>query len=389
MSGGAVSVAANCTHLYTPPIEFKHWHKHEYYSRILSSASNEVHYDKIGDHRPGYDRRHDYLCTNTVDWNCSGSRLLVACKEFLQVFDSSTKTEEKKIASPVKWHGASFIPNEDSVLVGLTKGGLLQAFDLRQGSLPSERMKTVMEIDLKLPEIGHWAWHPSGKYLTINDKSAQPVLKVVELNSKPRILVETKMTGTMSGERNQMVYSPDGDKLFVAGGVAGDGVIDVFSGPSALNLDSRSHILHGHHHHIIALAADRGNGSCLAAGGADCLITLWDTNSLVCLKSMVFPTQPVQTLDLSHDGFLLAWASQGEKCFCVAGAQSGVSYRAEESEDILCGADVLSLKWHPHQATLAFALDDHCLDSTSSSRARGWDRLVQIFTIGNNAASNC
>ena len=51
-------------------------------------------------------------------------------------------------------------------------------------------------------------------------------------------------------------------------------------------------------------------GSYFAVGSADALVSLWDVNELACLHTFSRLDWPVRTLSFSHDGKLLASASE-------------------------------------------------------------------------------
>ncbi|PNH12867.1 THO complex subunit 3 [Tetrabaena socialis] len=123
---------------------------------------------------------------------------------------------------------------------------------------------------------------------------------------------------------------------------------------AALNkLDAPIWRLSSHASHTTCLAYSK-NYKFLASGGSDALISLWDMEELICLRTYSRPDQSVRTLSFSHDAAWLAYCSEdGAGTIDVVSTQTG---------DL---ASTLSLKsycecvaWCPAAPVLAFAGDE-------------------------------
>ena len=87
-------------------------------------------------------------------------------------------------------------------------------------------------------------------------------------------------------------------------------------------------------------------------GSADALVSLWDANELACLRTFNRLEWPVRTISFSHDGKLLASASE-DTIIDVAHVETG-----ERVADIPVHSPSFTIAWHPKRYLLAYACDD-------------------------------
>ena len=60
-----------------------------------------------------------------------------------------------------------------------------------------------------------------------------------------------------------------------------------------------------------------------ATGGGDALVTIWDLDDLVCLRTYARMDMPVRTVSISHDSRYLAYASE-DSTIGIVSVQTGV-----------------------------------------------------------------
>jgi THO complex subunit 3 len=94
------------------------------------------------------------------------------------------------------------------------------------------------------------------------------------------------------------------------------------------------------------------SGDCFAVGGADALVSVWSMPELVCVRTLTRLEWPVRTISFSHDGRLLASASE-DTYIDIADAETG-----EQVHAIATKVAMNSIAWHPSQLLLAYAGDD-------------------------------
>eukprot|EP00962_Isochrysis_galbana_P059606 scaffold33302_cov129-Isochrysis_galbana.AAC.2 len=94
------------------------------------------------------------------------------------------------------------------------------------------------------------------------------------------------------------------------------------------------------------------SGEYFAVGGADALVSLWDTNELVCVATFERLEWPVRTLAFSHDSAYIASGSE-DPLIDIAHVATG-----KQAFGIPCKAPSNTVAWHPKKMLLAYAGDD-------------------------------
>nr|CAG8558465.1 3903_t:CDS:2 [Entrophospora candida] len=89
----------------------------------------------------------------------------------------------------------------------------------------------------------------------------------------------------------------------------------------------------------------------LRAGGADALVTLWDIEECVCLRTFGELEFPVRTISFTYDGDYLAAASEDEHI--ISNVENGSTVYKIKTK-----AATNSVAWHPKGYLLAFAGDE-------------------------------
>jgi THO complex subunit 3 len=103
-------------------------------------------------------------------------------------------------------------------------------------------------------------------------------------------------------EINELTWSPDGELFYVT---TGRGQVRVYQSPSM--------------EHAFSIKTNSANCYCIdfdpqgryfAVGGADALVSLWDTQDAICLQTYPELEWPIRALSFSHDDVYLASASE-------------------------------------------------------------------------------
>uniref|UniRef100_G3PVE8 Anaphase-promoting complex subunit 4-like WD40 domain-containing protein n=1 Tax=Gasterosteus aculeatus aculeatus TaxID=481459 RepID=G3PVE8_GASAC len=93
-------------------------------------------------------------------------------------------------------------------------------------------------------------------------------------------------------------------------------------------------------------------GKYFATGSADALVSLWNVEELVCVRCFSRLDWPVRTLSFSHDGKMLASASE-DHFIDIAEVETG-----EKLWEVQCDSPTFTVAWHPKRPLLAYACDD-------------------------------
>jgi hypothetical protein len=121
----------------------------------------------------------------------------------------------------------------------------------------------------------------------------------------------------MPGQTNQCVFDWSGAHLFLT---SGDGSIKVVDYPSynqVLDLSAHTSSCYA--------TSMSPSGEYLAAGGGDALVSLWDTQEWICVRTFDLTKEPVKSVDFSFDGSYVTAGSddKDEKRIKIAHVESG------------------------------------------------------------------
>lgn len=293
----------------------------------------------------------DYLrgfkrtATYGLDW--AGDKLLIATKDnALRLYDVERGEQER--SWPGEWMSMQCDANNPHIAAAVQWNGKFRVFDTRSPDT------CAFDVDLKkvsqnMKEFLFLCWSPDSKHIAVNNRSDQIYLLDLRQTSQLRL----GPSKNMQHEVNQMVWSAEGDTLWIATG-GSPGKLHVYPAPSMQAEQSVSVV--AHQYTAISIAADP-LGQHIASGGGDCLVTLWDPKHLVCTRTFGYATQAVTTVGFNKDGSLLAWgtggssSTGGEKNLTIVGANTGGLYYQDTTS-----APVQQLRWHPRRNVLAYAL---------------------------------
>ncbi|VDI53825.1 THO complex subunit 3, partial [Mytilus galloprovincialis] len=154
--------------------------------------------------------------------------------------------------------------------------------------------KAVATVNTKGENI-NICWSPDGTTIAVGNK--EDLITFIDVRSH-----RSKAEEQFKFEINEISWNNDGDLFFLT---SGQGNIHIMSYPEL----KMQHVLHGHPANCICIEFDP-MGKYFATGSADALCSLWDVGELVCVRTFARLEWPVRTLSFSHDGKMLASASE-------------------------------------------------------------------------------
>jgi THO complex subunit 3 len=178
------------------------------------------------------------------------------------------------------------------------------------------------------------SWSPDGKYISVGN-NADVIWFIDVRNMKPERSVSSKV------EVNEMSWNLTSDLFFFT---TGEGTVRIMDFPG-LKLD---HFITAHTGNCYCLKFDP-KGRYFATGGADTLVTLWDIQELVCVRTFGKLDWPVRTIGFSFDGEYIASGSE-DHVIDISNIETG-----ESVFQIQSSAATNSLAWHPSKHIIAYA----------------------------------
>ncbi|CAJ1417793.1 unnamed protein product [Effrenium voratum] len=146
-------------------------------------------------------------------------------------------------------------------------------------------------------------WSPDSKNIALSNRNDQIYMLSLK-TAKGENCLRLGSSKNMTTEVNQMVYSPNGESLWVASG-GNPGKLQIFSSKS---LQHPEQSVPGHNWTAISLACDP-TGKYICSGGADGLITVWEPHQPMCLRCFLHPGQVITNVDFNYTGSLIAWGT--------------------------------------------------------------------------------
>jgi len=228
--------------------------------------------------------------------------------------------------------------------------------------------KTVKTWDARQPKATHSVstkgeninicWSPDGQTIAIGNK--EDLVSFIDVAS-----FKIRKEQQFKFEVNEMSWDKSGQFFFLTSGL---GCIHVYSYPDMAPVQ----VLQAHPSNCICVEFDP-TGKYFATGSSDALVSLWDVNELICVRTFNRLDWPVRTLSFSHDGKLIASASE-DLVVDIAHVETG-----ELVYQIPVKASTFSVAWHPKRYLLAFACDDKYGSGEDRERDAG---LVKLFGVG-------
>jgi THO complex subunit 3 len=208
------------------------------------------------------------------------------------------------------------------------------------------------------------AWSPDGLHVATGDRS--DCITVLDVRTH-RSLGSTKF----DFEVNEFCWDRTGSLFFVTSGA---GPVEVLAYPSW----QARHSLVAHTGGCYCLALSP-QGNQLAVGSADALVSLWDLDELLLVRTLGRLDKPVRSLSYSHCGRFLAAGSQ-DGFVDIALTSSG-----EQAHRLETRAELNSLAWNPRFLLLAYAVGDEygrTEDGLTSERSGSSGGSLRLWGVG-------
>ncbi|XP_002734008.1 THO complex subunit 3-like [Saccoglossus kowalevskii] len=271
---------------------------------------------------------------HSVAWSCDGRKLASGSFDktvSVFVLDKDRLSRDHHI---YRGHGDSvdqlcWHPSHPDLFVTASGDKSIRIWDARSN-------KCVASVATKGENI-NICWSPDGHTIAVGNK--EDLVTFIDARSH-RIKAEEQF----KYEVNEISWNNDSDLFFLTNG---HGCINILSYPELKPLQT----LNAHPANCICIEFDP-TGKYFATGSADALVSLWNVDELVCVKTFSRLDWPVRTLSFSHDGKMLASASE-DLVIDIAYVETG-----EKITDVQCESPTFTVAWHPKRPLLAFACDD-------------------------------
>lgn len=230
-------------------------------------------------------------------------------------------------------------PTNADVLASTSSDKTLRFWDARIG-------QCTANIEFKYEGL-HLVWNPDGNNLLCAGKfENMDVLVVID----PRINKIKKILKFFY-PINDLSFNPNDGSLFYL--VTG-GDIELWGcnlKESTLKIQKQ---LQAHNAAQASCVDFAPNGKIFATGGSDSLVSIWDVNEHVCLRTLDHLNSPVTNLSISHDSIYVASSNEDT----LTNTCSVDISHIESGENIwtMPNVSVTSLAWHPSKHILAYSV---------------------------------
>ncbi|KAG8176684.1 hypothetical protein JTE90_002676 [Oedothorax gibbosus] len=200
----------------------------------------------------------------------------------------------------------------------------------------AKSQRSIANIQTKGENI-NICWSPNGQTIAVGNK--EDLVTFIDVRTH-KIIADQQF----KFEVNELSWNMDNSHFFLTNG---QGCIYILSYP---DLQIRQ-ILNAHPANCICIEFDK-TGKYFATGSVDALVSLWDVETLVCVRTFSRLEWPVRTISFSYDGNMLASASE-DHLVDIADVNTG-----EKIAEVPCESPTFTVAWHPKKHLLAFACDD-------------------------------
>ncbi|XP_070539873.1 THO complex subunit 3-like [Ptychodera flava] len=270
---------------------------------------------------------------HSVAWSCDGRKL--ASGSFDKTVSVFVLDKDRMGRDHVyRGHGDSvdqlcWHPTNPDLFVTASGDKSIRIWDARSN-------KCAANVNTKGENI-NICWSPDGHTIAVGNK--EDLVTFIDARTH-----RTRAEEQFKYEVNEISWNNDNDLFFLTNG---HGCINILSYPELKPLQT----LNAHPANCICIEFDP-TGTYFATGSADALVSLWDVEELVCVKTFSRLDWPVRTLSFSHDGKMLASASE-DLVIDIADVATG-----EKITEVQCESPTFTVAWHPKKNLLAFACDD-------------------------------
>ncbi|XP_029645736.2 THO complex subunit 3-like [Octopus sinensis] len=291
---------------------------------------------------------------HSVAWSCDGRKLASGSfDKTVSIFSLDRDRLNKDFT--FRGHGDSvdqlcWHPSNPDHLVTASGDKTVRIWDARIN-------KSVATVNTRGENI-NICWSPDGSTIAVGNK--EDLVTFIDARTH-----RSRAEEQFKFEVNEISWNNEGDLFFLT---SGQGSIHILSYPD-LKLQ---YVLNAHPANCICIEFDP-TGSYFATGSADALVSLWDVDQLVCVRTFARLDWPVRTLSFSYDGKMLATASE-DLVIDIAEVETG-----QKVTEIPCETPTFTVAWHPKRYLLAFACDD------KHDRGDRDSGMVKVFGFPNDS----
>uniref|UniRef100_A0A803VCE5 THO complex subunit 3 n=1 Tax=Ficedula albicollis TaxID=59894 RepID=A0A803VCE5_FICAL len=239
-------------------------------------------------------------------WGGSGSRagrILAPSALSLQVKENNYRGHGDSV-DQLCWH-----PSNPDLFVTASGDKTIRIWDVRT-------TKCIATVNTKGENI-NICWSPDGQTIAVGNKD--DVVTFIDAKTH-----RSKAEEQFKFEVNEISWNNDNNMFFLTNG---NGCINILSYPELKPIQS----INAHPSNCICIKFDP-MGKYFATGSADALVSLWDVDELVCVRCFSRLDWPVRTLSFSHDGKMLASASE-DHFIDIAEVETGNGFILENSKE--------------------------------------------------------
>ncbi|KAM7223511.1 THO complex subunit 3 [Rhypophila decipiens] len=278
----------------------------------------------------------------SIAWNPVGTLIATgAADKTLRVWNP--EKPNVRFSTELKGHAAgiekvAFNPVKDAELCSVSSDGVVKLWDVRTKSCVNE-----------VKGLGHahsLAWAPDGSSLLVGSKNGG----LFEISPSQFSVVSTHKQPV---ETYQMTFCWSGQKVFLP---TSEGKVRILSYPELEPLlhlgydvspgESTEFMLKGHTAPCLTVELSP-TGRYLATGGADSIISLFDTKDWICQRTVTRMVGPVKSISFTFDG-----------SYVVGGCEEGSGLEVTHTET---GKHVFTFKTAGPCEAVAWAPTRYCL----------------------------
>ncbi|KAA0201101.1 THO complex subunit [Fasciolopsis buskii] len=298
---------------------------------------------------PGYGGK-----IHTLAWNVTGCKLASGSSDKLvnvyaldgtRLSKTQTFRGHNESVDQLCWH-----PTDPDVLASVGADGAVRLWDCRSKKDPVTAQLKGENINL--------AWMSDGRCIAVGSKT--DLISWLDVRAGLKLIQSEQF----NFEINEFAWKPNSDIFLLTTGL---GSILVYSGkPGDMKRETS---LFAHPVNAMCLQFSP-NGKYFAVGSADALVSIWDADEFVCLRTQSRLEWPVRTLGFSFDSQVIAAASEDH--FIDIG-------HVETSEQVFQigthAAATFVLSWHPKQYLLSY-----------SSEAKYDQGVIRLFGLSSDGS---
>jgi len=272
---------------------------------------------------------------HSVDWSADGKRL--ASGSYDRTATSFLFNEETgRISKDCTFRGhtgavdqLSWHPTNPDILTTVSDDRSVRVWD-------AKKSREIANIQTKGDNI-NLCWTPDTHTIAVGNK--EDLITFIDTRTW-KISNEEQF----KFEVNEMSWNKEGDLFYLT---SGQGSIHILSYPDL----KQQHVIEAHPANCICIKFNP-NGLNFAIGGADALVSIWDVNELVCIRTLSRLDWPIRTISYSYDGKMIASGSE-DHFIDISHVDTGTKI-CEVPGD----SPTYTVAWHPSKYLLAFACED-------------------------------